>query len=300
MAPEQLRGLWGFPLTPFSDDRVDLDQLGRLTSYQVDGGVDAVCACGAIAQAEVLSKAERFDCLRAVLEATAARVPVVMTLPGDGEAPETAAWAQQLGASAALVLPIASDVQDIRATLDGIRDAAPGLPVVLYHRPPLLLAPDELRELCSFAEFLGIKDGYRDVRLCRRLRCAAERPLLWLSAWEDVALAFFALGFDAFAPASTAYAPQYARAWLERLRSCDLEGASRLLEAHAYPMVDLRLSRPNIEVSVVKAALQACGLASGQTRPPAQPLTASEIVTVERLVAEMQAVLDKGALAAFE
>jgi 4-hydroxy-tetrahydrodipicolinate synthase len=297
LAAAQLGGVWGFPLTPFTRDRVDHALLAGHVRFQVGGGVDVLCACGGIAQAETLSHEERSACLATVVEAAEERVPVVAALTARQDTAGAAAEAARRGVAGLLLLPGSGDPAELAAVLASIGDAAPGVPVVLYHRPPLLLSGDDLRRLAALPALGGIKDGYRDVRLCRRLRAASERPLLWVSAWEDVALPFWALGFEAFAPASAAYEPRYARAWLGCLCSGDVAGARRLLELHAYPMVDLRLSRPDVEVSVVKAAMACCGLDCGEARPPAKPLTAGEREAVERLVSTLRAVLDEASAA---
>jgi dihydrodipicolinate synthase/N-acetylneuraminate lyase len=107
-------------------------------------------------------------------------------------------------------------------------------------------------------------------------------------------LPFWVLGCEAFTPVSVAYAPGYSRAWLECLAANDIAGAARLLEAHAYPMVDLRLSRPNIEITAVKAAMLAYGIPAGESRPPAEPLTGGELAAIDRLVSELDVALDAG------
>jgi dihydrodipicolinate synthase/N-acetylneuraminate lyase len=208
---------------------------------------------------------------------------------GHGAA-HAAACAVELGAGGLLVIPRSPRPSAILESVTAIANAAPGTPIALYHRPPLALGIENLKRLADLPELTWIKDGHRDVRLFRRLKEAVPR-LRWASAWEDVALPFWALGCEAFAPASTAYAPEYAAAWRARLRASDVDGASALLAAHAYPLVDLRLSRPHIDVSVIKAAMEECGVPAGATRPPARPLTARERTKIERLVRDMRDAL---------
>jgi 4-hydroxy-tetrahydrodipicolinate synthase len=292
----RLRGIWGFTPTPFRDGVIDLDSLGACVEHQVRGNVDVLCACGAIAEVDTLSPHEWRACAEVVL-AHAGGLPTVLTIPGWADAGEAAEQAAELGAHGLLVLPRSPTVDETRQLLLSLAAAAPGLPLVLYHRPPLQLAASDLETLCEVDALAGLKDGHRDVRLYRRLRESVGGRLLWLSAWEDVALAFWAVGCDAFAPASAAYAPAYARAWLGHLEAGNIAEARRLLAAHAYPMVDLRLSRPGIDVGVVKAAMAEIGLPSGDARPPAAPLTAAERELVRDLVQALAGLLDEPVLA---
>jgi 5-dehydro-4-deoxyglucarate dehydratase len=155
----------------------------------------------------------------------------------------------------------------------------------------LRLEPDELGRLCEIETLVAVKDGHRDVRLFRQLRTVLGARLLWVTAWEDVAPAFWAMGAEAFCPFSTAYAPEYSRAWLSALDAGRTDEADRLLGAHAHPMVDLRLSRPGIDVAVVKAAMTARGLPVGELRHPACSLTDEERNTVTQLVADIASAL---------
>jgi dihydrodipicolinate synthase/N-acetylneuraminate lyase len=287
----ELHGLWGFVLSPFEAGDLDLVSLEQAAAFQVDAGVEVLCCCGAIAQAPELEAPEREATLVATVRAARGRVPVLLALAADADAPAVAARAQQLGAYGLLLMPTSDQVGAMASTLDEIRAGAPELPLVLYHRPPLLLEPDELARLCECPALAGVKDGHRDARRYRRLREALRGRLTWIVAYEDLMLAFGAIGAEAFAPVSATYAPEYARACLGLLDAGDLPRLRRLLEAHAYPFMDLRCSRPHIDISVVKAAQRACGVPAGSERPPQQPLSASEQEEVGRLVEDLRSAL---------
>ena len=284
------RGIWGFPLTPFAGRRIDHELLAAGTDHQLRGGVDVLCACGMIAQAEQLSEAEQAACIDTVVAVASGRAPVIGTIFAGHGAAHASACAVEHGATGLLVIPRSPRPSAIFESLSAIVTAAPGVPLVLYHRPPLKLGVEDLKRLAELPELAWLKDGHRDVRMFRRLKVGVPH-VRWASAWEDVALAFWALGCDAFAPASTAYAPEYSAAWLARLRAGEVRSAAALLEAHADPLVDLRLSRPHIDVSVVKAAMESCGVPAGSTRPPARPLTPRERAEVDRLVQGMRVAL---------
>jgi 5-dehydro-4-deoxyglucarate dehydratase len=294
-APGEGRGwgpLWGFPLTPFSATGVALDELAGGAAHQIAGGVDVLVACGVIAQLEQLTPPEWSASVRTVVETSAGRAPVIATVTADAGAPDRAATAAELGADGLLLIPSEADPAAMVDTARSLSTVAPGLPQVVYHRPPLRLDPAAHRRLADVEAVRWCKDGHRDVRLFRQLAAAAPH-IRWVSAWEDVAAAFWALGCRAFAPFSAAYAPAYSRAWYGLLAAGDLPGARRLLEAHAHPFVDLRLSRPGIDVSAVKAAMELWGLPAGSTRPPAAALTAPELATTRRLLEAMTIALDE-------
>jgi dihydrodipicolinate synthase/N-acetylneuraminate lyase len=287
----ELHGLWGFVLSPFQHGDLDLRALEQAAAFQVDAGVDVLCCCGAIAQAPELELAEREATLDATLRAARGRVPVLLALPADAAAPAVAAQALELGAHGLLLMPTSERADALADTLADIHACAPELALVLYHRPPLLLEPHDLAGLCEWPALVGVKDGHRDARRYRRLRGALGDRLIWIVAYEDLVLPFGAIGAEAFAPASASYAPEYARACLNLLADGDLARLRRLLEAHAYPLTDLRFSRPQIDIAVVKEAQRACGVPAGGERPPQQPLSSSEVDEVARLVAGLRSAL---------
>jgi dihydrodipicolinate synthase/N-acetylneuraminate lyase len=291
------RGIWGFPLTPFAGRGIAQELLAAGTEHQLHGGVNVLCACGMIAQAEQLSDAEHVACIDTVVRVAGDRAPVIATIFAGHGVANAASCAVEHGASGLLIIPRSPRPSAILESMSAAAAVAPGVSQVLYHRPPLKLGIEELKRLADVPELAWVKDGHRDARMFRRLRTGVGR-LRWASAWEDVALAFWALGCEAFAPASTAYAPEYSAAWTRRLHAGDVPGAAALLEAHAYPVVDLRLSRPHIDVSVIKAAMEECGVPAGSTRPPARALTTRERSVMARLVGDMRAAMSTPAASA--
>jgi 5-dehydro-4-deoxyglucarate dehydratase len=293
--PHALHGIWGFPVTPFRPNgELDSSALRNTVALQIEGGVDVVVALGALAEPASLRSEEWLSACKGILEAARRQVPVVVAVPpGLSRARAAAEAAAHHGASALLVLlGRGPQVSDLRTYLKAL--AAPRrLPLILYRRGSDLLDPDALRQLAEVEELIGIKDGQRDVRGIRRLREALPDRFLLAAAWEDLVLPYWAVGAHAFAPASTAHDPAYARAWFGHLERADVAAARDLLRGFAYPFSDFRLSRPGIEVTAVKAAMAARGLAGGRVRPPAQDLTSEEERVVKSLLRGLDRALGK-------
>jgi 5-dehydro-4-deoxyglucarate dehydratase len=283
MSAVSLAGLWGFPLTPFTPDgAVDANGLVELTCHQTEA--DVLVAAGAIAETAALTPAERRLVTEVVLEVAGSRTPVLVTVPEDrDEALSLGAFAASRGARGLLVLPPADgNLVTLAAHIAAL--ARIGLDLVLYQRGNLRLEPDDLMRLTAVERLVGLKDGLGDLRRFRRLREAARGRLCFAAAWEDLALPYWAAGADALAPASLAHDPWYARAWYERLRGSDRDGAAQQLERFAHPFSDLRRSRAGIDVAVVKRALGRRNLPAGPVRSPGVALTKSEARRTDALL----------------
>ncbi len=283
-------GIWGFPVSPFTEtDALDLAGLTAGIELQISGGVDAIVVNGALAEVDALDAGEWAAAAAAAADFSG-RVPVLVTLPaGEREAMAAARAAGALAVAALIVLPPPGGTgADLVARARTAAEIA-GLPAVLYQRGSAQIDPASIEAAVGEGAIVGIKDGTRDLRALRRLMGRLEGRVAIAAAFEDMTLAYWALGVDALCPASTAHDPGYSRAWSAHLASGDVASARALLQAFAYPFTDLRLSRPGIDVSVVKEALRLRGLPAGTARPPAAELRADERVAVAGLLARLDA-----------
>ena len=292
IGPADLRGLWGFALTPFRDDRVDEAAFRSGVRLMLDGGADVVIAGGTLGQGDRMTDDERVACLALARAEVAGDVPVLGVLvAGDGIASAAGSLAEA-GADGALLLPVTGAVGDAARALGAVTRGVRGrLPVVLYQRGPLRLEPSELAALAESPVLVGLKDAHGELRRFRRLREALGDRLAWIGASEDLAVAYRTHGADAVSPASLAYAPAYARRYWSALDAGDVAEAVRRLRAFAWPVTDLRYSRPDIDISVVRELARCFGRPVGDLRPPAAPLSAAEVAEVERLAGVLRAEL---------
>jgi 5-dehydro-4-deoxyglucarate dehydratase len=283
-------GIWGFPVSPFTaTGELDVEELVAGIELQISGGMDAIVVNGALAEVDALDAGEWADAASAAASFSA-RVPVMVALPtGEQAALAAARAAGSIAPAAMLVLPPrdgsgAALVARARAAVE-----VAGVPAVLYQRGAAQIEPALVEAAIDEGAVVGIKDGTRDFRALRRLMGRLDDRVTIAAAFEDMTLAYWALGVDALCPASTAHDPAYARACSTHLANGDVATARALLGAFAYPFTDLRLSRPGIDVAVVKEALRLRGHAAGRVRPPGEDLTEGERAAVAALLARLDA-----------
>ena len=103
-----LHGVMPVLVTPFGDDgKIDTDSMARQVEHQVTWGVDGVVLFGLASEVHKLTDRERTDLTRAVVDAAAGRVPVILGCEHNGVdgAAERAAESQELGADALMAFP---------------------------------------------------------------------------------------------------------------------------------------------------------------------------------------------------
>ncbi len=140
MSKVNFKGLGVALITPFNEDgSIDFEALSRLLEYQLENGTDYIVALGTTAETPTLSKKEKADVVRFIVEKINGRIPVVMGVGGNN----TAALADDLrtidftGISAVLsVTPYYN-----KPTQEGLfqhycalSQASP-LPIILYNVP---------------------------------------------------------------------------------------------------------------------------------------------------------------------
>ena len=194
-----LRGLSPAPITPFTrDGAVDFPAIQRLGSWlgSIDG-VKSLVVLGHAGEGTFLSQDEQAQVIRAFIESTNGRIPVIagITLEGTKVAAEEAKRAVAAGAAAGLVYPSHGWLRF------GYQKGAPqdryraiyeesGLPLILFQYPDNTKATYNLEtqlEISAQPGVFAMKNGVRNMRrwdteipVIRR-----ERPNLQLYTCHD-------------------------------------------------------------------------------------------------------------------
>lgn len=87
MTEVNLKGIGVALITPFKENKsVDFDALGRLVDYQINGGIDYLVALGTTAETPTLTRDERTEVVRFIIEKNNDRLPLVVGVGGNNTA----------------------------------------------------------------------------------------------------------------------------------------------------------------------------------------------------------------------
>ncbi|WBB64718.1 dihydrodipicolinate synthase family protein [Streptomyces sp. WMMC500] len=274
-----LAGAVAIPVTPFdAAGAVDEDTYRALLRRLLDGGVRAVTPNGNTGEYYSLAPGER----RRVTELTLAEVrgeaAVIVGVGHDlPTAVEAARHARDAGAEMVMVHQPVHPYVSQSGWVDyhrAVADAVPGLGVVPYIRSDRL-AGDRLArlgELCP--NVVGVKYSVPDAaRFAAFARDAGAERFTWVAGLAELyAPAYWACGATGFTSGLVNVAPKVSLAMLEALRAADYPAAMRVWE-QIRPFEELRAADASADnVSVVKEALAALGLARRDVRPPGRLL----------------------------
>ncbi|MFJ9149233.1 5-dehydro-4-deoxyglucarate dehydratase [Streptomyces sp. NPDC102270] len=268
-----------FPVTAYgADGSVDLDIYRAHVREGVTAGAAAVFACCGTGEFHALTPEEFEACVRAAVEETAGRVPVIAGAGyGTALAVRYARLAEAAGADGLLALPPYLVVAGQEGLLRHYREvaAATALPVIVYQRDNAVFTPETVVELARSEGIIGLKDGLGDLDLMQRIVSAVRTEVpgdfLYfngLPTAEQTQLAYQAIGVPLYSSAVFCFAPEIALAFHRALIDGDRATADRLLDGFYRPFVELRARGRGYAVSLVKAGVRMRGLDVGEVRPP--------------------------------
>ncbi|MER5444125.1 5-dehydro-4-deoxyglucarate dehydratase [Streptomyces sp. NPDC002766] len=294
-----------FPVTAYGPDgSLDLDACRTHVRRGVEAGAAAVFACCGTGEFHALTPEEFQACVRAAVEETAGRVPVVAGAGyGTALAVRYARLAEAAGADGLLAMPPYLVVAGQEGLLRHYREvaAATTLPVIVYQRDNAVFTPATVVELARTDGIIGFKDGLGDLDLMQRVvsavRTETSGDFLYfngLPTAEQTQLAYRAIGVPLYSSAVFCFAPELALAFHAALNSGDDTTVHRLLDGFYRPFVELRAQGRGYAVSLVKAGVRLRGLAVGEVRPPLHEPTEDHVKQLAQLIERGYALLEEG------
>jgi len=180
-------------ITPFHEDgAIDFDGLKKVVDHVTKGGADYLVVQGTTGETATLSKEEKKEVLKAVLEFNAGRLPIVYGLGGNntqGLIDEIQATDFK-GIDAILsVSPYYNKPSQagIIAHYHALADACP-VPVILYNVPGRTMSNISYQttlELSKHPNIIGIKEASGDLSQCMRIAAKMPEDFLMISG-DDI------------------------------------------------------------------------------------------------------------------
>lgn len=293
----RLHGVLAFPVTPFRDDlSLDLDGLRENLQTLAEHPFAALVAAGGTGEVYSLTPAEHEAVVRAAVEATRGRLPIMAGVGFNAAlATEMARGAAAAGADAILALPPyypQADEEGLLAYYEALGRASPRA-LVVYGRDWVQPGAAWVERLAERVPTLvAWKDGQGDVRRLARIRARVGERLAWLGgAGDDCVPAYYAIGLRAYTSSIANVAPKVSLQLHEAAARGDGAALERLMAEYVLPLYALRARRRGYEVTVMKAMMALLGRAAGPVRPPLPPLDPADRPDLAALVERWRAVL---------
>lgn len=295
---KQLRGVFGFPVTPFKRDlSLDLDALARNVDEMARHPFCALVAAGGTGELYSLTPAEVEDVVRVTVEAAAGRMSVVA---GTGfNVPigcDIARRVARAGADYVLVLPPyygSSPESGLFSFYEEIGRATE-LPMLVYSRDWAVFSPQQVARLADRVPTLGgWKDGQGDGRRYQRIMQYNGDRLAWYGGLgDDCVPTYFAVGVQAYTSSISNISPAVSLALAEAGMARDFVRLDELMKKYVHPLYTIRERMKGYEVAVMKTAMEILGMPAGPVRPPLANTRPEDVTDIEKLMEVYRATLD--------
>lgn len=297
-AASSLRGVFGFPVTPFRPDlSLDLQALERNVDEMANYSFCALVSAGGTGELYSLSIEEIEHVISATVRVVNGRMPVVA---GTGfNVPmgvEIARRAQKAGASYLLVLPpyyVSAPKNGLFGYYDAIGRAT-DLPLMIYSRDWAVFTPEMVREVADRVPTLvGWKDGQGDIRKYQRIMEGNGDRLAWFGGLgDDCVPGYFAIGVQGYTSSISNISPQLSLALSDAGLSRDFTELNRLMGRYVNPLYALRERSKGYEVAIMKAAMEMLGKTAGPVRPPLSNCQPNDLDDLRKLMGVYQQELE--------
>ncbi len=276
-------------VTPFCNNVVDYDALGRLIDRQIESSTDAIVICGTTGESSTLTDEEHRECIRYCVERVAGRVPVIAgTGSNDTDyAIELSRYACEVGADALLlVTPYYNKAtpKGLVKSFTAVADAT-DKPIILYNVPSrtgVNITLPVYKELAKHERIVAAKEASGNISAIAELIAECGDSLDVYSGNDDQIVPILSLGGKGVISVLSNVVPR------ETHDICQLYFDGKTTEAAKLQLKLLKLANTlfcEVNPVPVKTAMGLLGLCGDEMR---LPLCEMDDANREKLISVMK------------
>ena len=261
-------------VTPMKENyEVDYDVLERNINYQIENGTDCIVIAGTTGESSMLSEREHMDVVKAAVEFTKHRVPVIAGTGSNSTqtAIELSQSADEDGVDGVLIVTPYYN----KATQNGLIAHytavanAVKVPVIMYNVPSrtgCALNPETIAHLVKNVDnIVGVKDATGNLSHAAQVMSLCDGNIEMYSGNDDQVLPLLSLGGIGVISVLSNIAPRQTHDMVMEFLEGDRAKAMKI-QVDAIPLINALFSEVN--PIPVKAAMNMLGMEAGPLRLP--------------------------------
>ena len=259
-------------ITPFTEDGIDYERMGKLLDIQASNGTAAVVIAGTTGEGATLRDDEYEKLVAFSIQQTAGRMKVIAGIGGNNTDAclRKARYAAQAGADAVLMTPPYYNKTSKNGLIAHFLTVADGaaIPLILYNVPGrtvIGISGDVYRELAKHPNVNGVKEASGDFSLVSEIVSTCGKDLFVWSGNDDHTLPMMALGALGVVSVASNLVPAAVAKLCALCLAEDYPAARALFSAYAALFRAMFIETNPIPV---KAAMGMRELDSGRLRQP--------------------------------
>lgn len=280
-------------ITPFKGGKVNLDALGKLIDFQIEGGTDALVILGTTGEPSTMPDSEKEEVIRFSVKRAAKKIKIIAGCGSNDtlKAVAAAERAEKLGADGVLAVTPYYNKCTQRGIFEYYRAIcnAVHLPVIAYNVPSrtgVNITPDTAEKLTVLKNLAGIKEASGNMaQVCETMR--RVRGKIDIFSGEDALnLPILAVGGAGVISVLSNVAPQQVKEVYNLVKAGNFEKANKLQDS-LLPLIDALF----IEVNPIPVK-EACNMLGFEAGIPRPPLTELEEEHKAKLMVELRRVVE--------
>lgn len=188
-------------VTPFNDNGINFEELGRLIDFNIENGTDAIIITGTTGESATMSDAEHKEAIKFTVEHVNKRVPVIAgTGSNDTKyALQLSQYAEKVGADALLVVTPYYNKGTQKGLVEHFTYIADhvNVPIILYNVPSrtgVSIKPETYAILAKHPRIVATKEASGDFSAILKIRALCGDNLAVYSGNDDQIVPLLALG----------------------------------------------------------------------------------------------------------
>lgn len=280
MSNVKWQGVYPALLTPFKEDKIDVEVFKTNLDAQVEAGVDGIVLGGSLGEASSLLNSEKTELLVYARDLLKGSIPVIMNVAEQTTkgAVQAAQEAEKNGADGLMLLPPMRYKADDLETVTFFKTVAANtsLPIMLYNNPvdyKIMITLDMFEALADTPNIQAVKESTRDISNVTRMFNRFGNRFKILTGVDPLAYESLCVGVDGWVAGLVDAFPKETVAIYRLVKAGYYTEA---LEIYRWFLPILELDTDPKLVQYIKLAAVATGIGTEEVRAPRLPLTGEE------------------------
>ncbi len=277
-------------ITPFDKNgNPNFDALANIIEQQIEGGTDAICACGTTGEASTMDDKEHLGVIEYIVKKVDGRIPVIAGTGSNDTRHGIALCkdAQSLGVDGLLIVTPYYNKTSQRGLIHHYETLADSVdkPIILYNVPGrtgVNIAPSTLKALADHPNIAGIKEASGNMAQVVEMVSLCGDKIDFYSGCDEINVPIASVGGKGAISVLANVAPKQTHDMMQYALDGNFKEAARL-QTEALDLINTLFCEVN--PIPVKEAMNILGFNAGPTRLPLYKMADENI---ERLRTSMK------------
>lgn len=274
--------------TPFTEDGVNYQEFKKIIENQIENGIDSIIVCGTTGESSTMSKEERKETIKFVVDIVNRRTKVIAGTGSNNtkEAVEMSKYAESVGVDGVLVVTPYYNKTTQKGLVAHYKEIANAItiPIILYNVPSrtgVNILPETCLELSKIENIVAIKEASGNISQVAKIANLCRDDLTIYSGNDDQIVPVLSLGGKGVISVLSNIMPKYTHEIVRKYLDGYVKEACEM-QLNVLDLIDSLFSEVN--PIPVKHALNLVGYNYGKTRLPLVELSAENKEKMKKII----------------